>query len=247
MCNSSGIAFGKSFIKKEEVRDKSVIEVGSYDINGSLRSVVNAYGPSSYIGVDLEFGHGVDQICSVEELINKFGCDRFDMLISTELLEHVQNWQTAIHNMKSILKPGGVLLITTRSKGFWYHGYPFDFWRYEKSDMEFIFSDFDIKVLESDPLSPGVFLKAKKPLNFVENKLEDYKLYSILEGKRSLTTIRSFYWRLVVLPIWKMRKIYFSIPYLDRIVCSITHPSKVPELMKLVYKKFLARTTHSQR
>jgi SAM-dependent methyltransferase len=246
MCTESCIDFGKKCIKEEDIRGKSVIEVGSFDINGSLRPVAQALGSSSYIGVDIEFGPGVDQICSAENLINKFGCEKFDMVICTELLEHVKNWQTAIHNIKQIIKPGGVLLITTRSKGFAYHGYPFDFWRYEQSDMKSIFSDFNIEVLENDPLSPGVFLKARKPLNFVENKLVTYKLYSIVESKKSLTTIPNFYWWVVVLPIWKIRETYWSIPYLHRIVYSVAHPSEIPKLARLVYLKFFTKN-HSQK
>jgi SAM-dependent methyltransferase len=243
MCNEYCINFGKTHIKEEDVKGKLVIEIGSYDVNGSLRSVAQVYGPSSYIGVDIEFGHGVDQICSIEELISKFGYNSFDLIICTELLEHVKNWQNAIHNIKQILKPGGVLLLTTRSKGFRYHGYPFDFWRYEKSDMEFIFSDCDIEVLESDPSSPGVFLKARKPLNFVENTTENYMLYSIVEGKRSSTTVHGFYLWFVVLP---MSKIDQGISRLVKIIYLILHPSDILKLMKVIHTRFLANNSRKK-
>ena len=58
----------------------------------------------------------------------------------------------------------GVLLITTRSPGFKYHGYPFDYWRYTPEDMTRLLRDFEIEDLQNDPLAPGVFVKARRPV-----------------------------------------------------------------------------------
>ena len=131
--------FGKKVLQEEDICGQRVIEVGSLDVNGSLRPMVESFSPREYIGVDMQMGRGVDQICDAAHLLNRFGSNRFDVVISTELLEHVINWQKVVHNLKQILKPGGLLLLTTRSRGFQYHGYPFDFWRYELSDIKFIF------------------------------------------------------------------------------------------------------------
>jgi hypothetical protein len=51
--------------------------------------------------------------------------------------------------------------------------------------MHKFFSDFEILVLEKDPLAPGVFLKAKKPINYKPNNLQDIALYSMILGKRT--------------------------------------------------------------
>ncbi|HBG78406.1 MAG TPA: methyltransferase type 11 [Phycisphaerales bacterium] len=241
MCNISCIDFGKACIKKEEVKGKAVIEIGSYNVNGSLRSIIEALEPDSYIGIDIESGPGVDQICEAEDITKTFGYNRFDMVICTEVLEHVKNWQSVIHNIKSVIKPGGILLITTRSRGFVYHGFPADFWRYEKSDMEFIFSDFDIEALESDPIDPGVFFKARKPVNFIENKLENYKLYSIIQGRRTLTATPSIYWSVVGFPIWKL---FGRTKYSRKIIHYITHPSDIPRMMQHIYTKLTGKTNH---
>ena len=89
-----------------------------------------------------------------------------------------------VSNIKSICRPGGVILLTTRSHGFKYHGFPYDFWRYEQEDMKNIFSDFEIQALQGDPEMPGVLLKARKPASFTEKDLFDYKLYSIVTDKK---------------------------------------------------------------
>lgn len=185
MCNLSCIAFGVKHLTIKEVRGKKVIEVGSYDVNGSLRPIVESWGePAEYLGVDIEKGPGVDVICNAEDIVEKFGKESFDVVISTELLEHVRDWGKAISSIKNICKPNGIILITTRSYGFGYHGYPYDFWRYELEDMEHIFSDCEILALQSDYRDPGVFVKAKKPAKFVEKDLTGYKLYSVVVNKR---------------------------------------------------------------
>jgi len=189
MCSEACIEFARANLREEDVRDKAIIEVGALDVNGSVRPIVEALGPGSYIGVDLQKGPGVDLICDSHDLLDRFGYAVFDLLISTELLEHVRDWRKVITNFKHILKPNGVLLITTRSKGFGPHGHPFDFWRYEVEDMETIFSDFSIEVIEKDPLSPGVFVKARKPNMFIETRTANYGLFSIITGKRITRTM----------------------------------------------------------
>jgi SAM-dependent methyltransferase len=94
-------------------------------------------------------------------------------------MEHVEDWRGIISNFKRLLRPGGIVAITTRSRGFGYHGYPADYWRYEVDDMRVIFEDFKIQNLITDPSEPGVFIKAKRPMRFKEKDLSSYNLYAI--------------------------------------------------------------------
>ncbi len=181
MCNSACLDFVKQNIRSRDVKGKDVLESGARNVNGSARAFVEALKPAIYIGTDIVPGEGVDQVCDAVDLAATFGEDSFDLLISTEAIEHIQDWRGAVSNFKRVLREGGVLFITTRSKGFPYHGYPADFWRYEVPDMQAIFADFDILVLDSDPTEPGVFLKARKPEGFAEIDLTDYELFSIDE------------------------------------------------------------------
>jgi len=184
MCSNSCLIFGARNLGKKEVKDKKVLEVGSCDVNGSLRPIIESWGPAEYIGVDIIKGPGVDMICDVKDLVKTFGKEKFGLIIATELLEHVRDWKRAISNIKNVCQREGVVLITTRSYGKGYHGYPDDFWRYEVKDMRNIFSDFQVLSLEKDKQEPGVFIKVKKPKKFIEKDLSGYKLYSIVANKR---------------------------------------------------------------
>ncbi len=186
VCNDACIEFAAAQLQKDDVQDKRVLEVGARDVNGSVRSVVEALGPAAYLGVDLERGPGVDEVCRAEDLVRCYGPESFDVVISTEMLEHVSNWRTVISNLKRVIAPGGVLLLTTRSKGFGFHGYPFDFWRYEITDMEVLFSDFSIEALIPDRCHPGVLFKGRKPKQFQERDLSAHSLYSMMTGARAV-------------------------------------------------------------
>ena len=125
----------------------------------------------------------MDIVCDATEVLTRFGRESFDVVISTEVLEHVRDWRTVVRNFKLAVKPNGVLLVTTRSVGVDFHRHPFDFWRFDKADFEFIFADLMIEDLESDPDDPGILLKARKPAVFAERDLSGYRLYSILRKK----------------------------------------------------------------
>lgn len=183
MCSPRCTDFVSSVVLPEEITDKAVLESGARDVNGSVRPILEAFKPITYVGTDIESGHRVDQIVNAVDLVKTFGVNSFDVVVSTEQLEHVEDWRVVISNFKQILKPGGVMFITTRSKGFGYHGYPGDWWRYEIADMQAIFADMEILALQPDPFEPGVFMKARKPAKkFKEKNLSEYQLYAISEG-----------------------------------------------------------------
>ncbi|MDH4120880.1 MAG: methyltransferase domain-containing protein [Deltaproteobacteria bacterium] len=175
--------FGLKNLKKQEIAGKRVIEVGSWNHNGSLREVIQVFSPKEYVGVDIQEGQGVDVVCDISSLVKKFGKDSFDVVVCTEVVEHVKDWKDAITNLKGVCKPGGIIVLTTRSKGFKYHTYPKDYWRYEVEDMRKIFEEFDTQI-EQDPSMPGVFVKAKKKPGKKVKNLSEYALYNIVAGKR---------------------------------------------------------------
>jgi SAM-dependent methyltransferase len=183
MCNANCILFGAMNLREKDIEGKRVIEIGSCDINGSLRPLMESYNPAKYIGIDLVQGPCVDIVCSIRDVVDRFGEESFDVVISNEMLEHIKDWRMAIHNIKSICRKGGIILLTTRSRGVQYHGHPYDFWRYEIEDMRNIFSDCQIEKLEKDP-KMGVFIKAIKPNDFIEKDLSNQALYSIVLDKR---------------------------------------------------------------
>lgn len=186
MCHTSVMEFIIEEARIEEFKGKRVLEIGSRYINESVRPFIEKYlKPKEYIGIDIEKGKFVDIIFPAEKLLITSVRNLLMQQFLQKTLEHVRNWRVVIENIKKVIKKKGYLYITTRSKGFPYHDFPFDFWRYEIEDMKIIFSDFEIIKLKKDPQFPGVFLKARKPSNFIQKDLTDIPLYSMILGKKT--------------------------------------------------------------
>src|SRR6266702_4650243 len=170
----SAYAWASTALTAAEVKGAHVIEAGACDVNGSVRPAVEALGPASYTGTDMQPGPGVDGERDAADLAGLPGSGErgagfgaFGIVISTEMLEHAEDWQAAMTGMIRALAPGGLLVLTTRSEGFPYHGYPGDHWRFSVAAMGEIMAAAGMDVLDlradHDPASPGVFVKARKP------------------------------------------------------------------------------------
>lgn len=159
MCHPSVIEWVRNTLRASDVEGKWVLEVGAYDENGSVRSVVEALGPKSYVGTDIRPGPGVDHVQDVTKLAS---AGIYDLVIATELLEHVQNWNLAVYKIKAAVRLGGIVVVTTRSPGFPRHDFPDDHWRFTESTLAGAFADFRIERLDEDPEAPGLFLLARR-------------------------------------------------------------------------------------
>lgn len=94
-----------------------VLEVGSLDINGSVREL---FSKCDYTGVDLQLGPGVD-LARQGQLVD-FPTGHFDTTISAECLEHNPFWRETIANMLRMTRPGGLVLISCATTGRLEHG-----------------------------------------------------------------------------------------------------------------------------
>jgi hypothetical protein len=78
----------------------SVIEIGSLNINGTVRDFYN--NTKKYIGVDLDEGPGVDLVSQGQNL--DFPEGSFDVAVSAECFEHNPYWLETFLNMYRMAK-----------------------------------------------------------------------------------------------------------------------------------------------
>jgi SAM-dependent methyltransferase len=142
---------------------RRVLEVGSYDVNGSPRRLIGRrFAPGYYWGVDTRPGPGVDEVMDAAQAGVRYA-GRFDVVISTEMLEHAADWRGAVTGMKYALVPGGRLFLSARGPGFGKHDHPHDHWRFTPQDMGQIFADMAGVAVVEDCQFPGVFVRARRP------------------------------------------------------------------------------------
>jgi SAM-dependent methyltransferase len=94
-----------------------VLEIGSLDINGSIRSV---FSTTDYVGVDVAPGPGVDQVGQGQLLDHPSGT--YDAVVSCECLEHNPFWVETVANIFRMTRPGGLVIISCATTGRAEHG-----------------------------------------------------------------------------------------------------------------------------
>lgn len=95
-----------------------LLEIGSYDVNGSVRSLFRDAG--EYVGVDLREGPGVDRIAFGHEIDDPDAS--YDVALSGECFEHDPHWQETFATMVRVVRPGGLVAFTCASRGRPEHG-----------------------------------------------------------------------------------------------------------------------------
>jgi SAM-dependent methyltransferase len=132
-----------------------VLEVGSFNVNGSVRSMF----AEPYIGLDMRDGPGVDVVGDV--LTHHFGDGEFNTIVSTETLEHcAQPWK-AIERMSYWLAPGGKMLISVPFR-FDFHEYPSDYWRMTHEGLKLLFEAAGLTTLEAEIIDTHTYGMAQK-------------------------------------------------------------------------------------
>ena len=103
---------------KALIEGASVLEIGSYDVNGGVRNVFAA--AADYIGVDLDAGPGVDLVGLGHELDDPDAS--YDVTISGECFEHDPYWSDTFWNMVRMTRAGGLVTFSCASRGRPEHG-----------------------------------------------------------------------------------------------------------------------------
>ena len=156
------MSFVQRCVNRFELMRGSVLDVGSYDVNGNVRALFDG---ARYVGIDMRPGPNVDRVLDAHFLVEAFGPESFDTVVCCEMLEHDPAFWLSMKQMGAVLKHGGRLVLTTRGLGFPLHEYPTDLWRFTPdagSVIARIAGLVDIEVRD-DPQASGIFVTGRTP------------------------------------------------------------------------------------
>lgn len=153
-------------------RNKTVLEAGSgagygaqmlanvarkvYAIDLSAYSV--SEGQKKYPKENLKFAIG-----DIKQL--KFADNTFDLISAFEIIEHLKEYRQAIKEFKRVLKPGGLLILSTPNKKIYSPGtkkpfYPYHTKEFTLSELKLLLINFQIKAVW------GEFIRGKPSMNY---------------------------------------------------------------------------------
>ncbi|HLP53286.1 MAG TPA: class I SAM-dependent methyltransferase [Chitinophagales bacterium] len=141
---------------------------------------------TKYYGIDIvdaeKFDYNNTDVTPFNGEDIPFEDGKFDGMICTEVLEHVQHYQKLIDEMHRVMKPGATGIVTIPWSAR-YHYAPYDFFRYTPSSLKTMFSKFsEAKITNRGTDIPNI-----------ANKL-------IVMWFRNM--IPNAAWRLLFVPIW---------------------------------------------
>ena len=104
-----------------------------------------------YVGADIQAGPAVDQVLLADGTTGEPEAS-YDLVLSTQVLEHIENPEAYLGECYRILRPGGRLILTTHGM-FEEHGCPYDFHRWTSRGLEEQLLKAGFLVVESQKLT----------------------------------------------------------------------------------------------
>ena len=107
MCNQACLAYGEPTSSEADIRDRRVIEVG----RAQRQRLVAGVRRGVRAGAVRRGGHRGRARASTRSATPRIsstgsGRESFDVVICTEMLEHVRDWRVVVSNLKRLVAPG---------------------------------------------------------------------------------------------------------------------------------------------
>jgi hypothetical protein len=143
-----------SLLNKYVVPPTTVYDIGSFDVNGSYKELVNSLG-HAYVGVDIEPGPNVDTV--IPEL-GPWNLKPTPLIISGSCLEHVkQPWEW----IKEARKACSDMIIIIAPFTWVVHKHPVDCWRFLPDGMESLLAYGGFQPIASDIVETDCYCVGK--------------------------------------------------------------------------------------
>ena len=185
-----------SLIRMEWFADKyldnkgvlKVLDIGSYDVNGSYREIFTSRG-HNYTGLDMEEGPNVD-ICPTSTYVwEEISNDTYDIVISGQAIEHIEFFWITIGEIVRVTKKEGIICLIAPN-GFDEHRYPVDCWRFFTDGMVAIARFYGLEILHAHT---NAGCEVENPIWFSENCADSMLIAKkVYEGDANIVDLKSY-------------------------------------------------------
>lgn len=169
----------------------------------------------SYVGTDIVKDNPlVDRVCPVEALAA--GDESADVVVCLSVLEHVDDPMQAVRELYRVVRPGGVVFVTTHGCFPW-HPYPQDHWRWTQTGLPLLFKKYggfrNVRLFATRGSMSGIFFllahyvnlwtggrrwrqRLRRPLIILVNRVGEFldaKSPSLRDVNQHVTAIPEFF------------------------------------------------------
>jgi SAM-dependent methyltransferase len=109
---------------------------------------------------------GIDYMVSEDSLVQDAQSEAYDLVLSTQVLEHLSSPTNYLQESARVLKPGGTLVLTTHGT-FPEHGVPYDYQRWTSDGLRRLVA---------------------------QNGFEDIQIFKMTSGPRAVMQLAEDYW-----------------------------------------------------
>lgn len=97
----------------ENCSNLNILEIGSLNINGSVRDFLEPFA-DNYFGIDMQEGPGVDEVADASKYSKP---NYYDVVVCCEVFEHTPVWKKIIQISMDNLVDGGIFITTMAGEG----------------------------------------------------------------------------------------------------------------------------------
>lgn len=128
----------------------SLLNVGARDVSPGIPTVRDVFkNVPNYAGIDLFEGRDVTKVMNAHDIKEHFEENSFDLVVSTDTLEHDDKFWVTVENMRWATRPGGTMFIAVPGGATPFHEWPGDYWRFMKSGVEQFFAGWKDVTIEN--------------------------------------------------------------------------------------------------
>jgi len=153
-----------------------IYEFGSLQVPGQegIADLRPFFAGKKYVGCDMQEGPGVDRVLNLHNI--DLPSEAVGTVLILDTLEHVELVRKAVEEAYRILKPDGILVISSVMK-FPIHNFPYDYWRFTPEGFKSLLKPFKSSFVDfaGDEKFPHTVVGIGFKGSVSKDKIEDFE------------------------------------------------------------------------